>query len=138
MSIQVKSNFNPKRMAEELKERQEKALARAMETAAREIQKRTQSGQDAAGSPFKKYSDAYRKFKQKKGRTGNVDLTFTGDMLRAMSTTVERVASGLIGTIKFNSADAATKAKANMKRRKFFELSREQIEKITNAIRNAK
>lgn len=161
MSIQVKSNFNPKRMAEEIKERHQNALEKALAKAVREINKRTLGGTDADGAAFAPYTPEYAAYKSgftktgknrktRSKKTGNlnavkprfgagtVNLAYSGDMLQSMQTTFSRDANGITGYITFSSAEAAAKAKGNMKKRKFFALSDEQLKQITDAIRNAK
>lgn len=152
--ITFKSNFNAKRLSEEVKRRAEDALKKSLLEASSEIKIRTRRGTDANGKAFEKYSDGYKKRKQAAtGRGGTVDLTgFTyrtknghsyggpgGEMLRAITYTVERVADGILGKIFFNSELEAKKAYWNMidNGRRFFELSKEQFQKIKLAIDEA-
>jgi hypothetical protein len=50
------------------------------------ILERTARGVDAEGRPFAPYSEGYRDRKREElGATGNVDLTVSGEMLRAIT-----------------------------------------------------
>jgi len=44
-----------------------------------------EKGINAAGKPFAKYTEAYRKRKVKAGHTGKVNLTLSGDMKKAFN-----------------------------------------------------
>lgn len=48
------------------------------------INERVESGKEVDGSSFKRYTKKYDEFKRSKGRSGKVDLTFTGEMLNSM------------------------------------------------------
>lgn len=48
------------------------------------IIERTERGVDASGAPFARYSDAYALEKEQELGHGNVDLTVSGEMLRAI------------------------------------------------------
>jgi hypothetical protein len=48
------------------------------------VQRRTAQGADLHGRPFKPYSARYGALKRASGRSGNVDLTLTGEMLRRL------------------------------------------------------
>lgn len=60
---------------------------------------RTQAGQDVRGASFAPYSPGYRRVKEAIGAGSNVNLTLSGEMLRAI--TVEPDAEGV--TLKFSS-----------------------------------
>ena len=82
------------------------------------IQKRTQVGKDLLGRRFTKYTDAYRKRRLKKGRSGTrVDLTFSGRMLGAMQSKFIRAGKAVIN---FSRAEEAAKAGGNERKRQFF------------------
>ena len=161
-NFEFKSSFNASRISEKLIAERQKKFERAMEEAAREIVERTQSGKDYQDRAFKKYSDSYaawktgftrsgkrRREKIKSGKRagkmryakinfgagGNVNLTLTGRMLQNVTTTFWRTATELIGRITFSSQLEANKARGNMATRKFFALSRKQIESITNKLK---
>jgi hypothetical protein len=114
--------------------------------AIREIDARTRSGKDVDNRPFAKYTEKYRKYKvDKRKRQSTVDLTLSGDMLAAMNKVeVINEAKGIAGFIKFGSALAATKARGHMEglgrnkiKRRFFELSKLQIKKISDSVKAA-
>lgn len=136
MGIEIKSNFNPKQVAQRILENAETKLGRALEESAREIVQRTSGGKDVSGGSFAPYSPKYAAYKQKRGRRTSVDLTFTGAMLRSIQTKIQRLSDGLLGTIYFVSPGEATKARANMERRKFFGLSQQQIAALKDKLRN--
>lgn len=136
-SFEFKKNFDLKKIAEEKIERTQKELERELESAAREIVSRTRSGHDVDGSTFEPYTAQYRKRKTKSGRSANVDLTYSGRMLAAITSKVERVGNDLLGTLFFNNPQDAAKARGNLNKRKFFGLSKEQIERLIQKMRNA-
>ena len=49
------------------------------------IRLRTQQGKQINGRLFARYSQGYKRYKQKHGRNSKVDLTFTGAMLGSMA-----------------------------------------------------
>ena len=51
----------------------------------RKIRLRTVKGQDAKGRAFKSYSEGYKKWKRKKGKSSKVNLTFEGIMMESLS-----------------------------------------------------
>ena len=109
----------------------EREFEGALQDEATRIVLRTRQGTDVNGNAFAAYSPAYAKRRQAKGRNQSpVDLTFTGKMLAAVQTKVERLAGKVVGTIFFNSAAEAVKAQGNQKTRRFFGLSAEQIHEI--------
>ena len=71
-------------------------------TEAREIHKRTVSGEDADDSAFKPYSQSYKKYRISKGRSSRVNLNFTGRMLsqlaRGIRAAGDRVTISLLGS----------------------------------------
>lgn len=134
VAISIEKNFDAKKLADDVRKKQRVAFERELQEAAREIVERTRSQTDVSGTRFKKLTEPYRKYKTKSGRQGVPDLTLSGSMLRSIIAKVEETAKGLVGTIFFNSAKEAEKARGNMKIRKFFGLSKEQIAKIVKAI----
>ena len=88
--------------------------------ARRWMRKRTiEDAVDVAGRAFKKYSDAYREYRKKKGRGVVPNLSFTGRMLGAM----QAIGKRLKGQILL-SGQEGLKAFGNEARgRKFFDLS---------------
>lgn len=137
MPIEFKQGFNPKEYSKKALERTAKALERGLLEARGQIVRRTQSGKDYEGNPFIDYSDAYAKRKAKSGRNTRPDLTYTGKMLASIQVSVDKKVSSILGKIFFASANEGAKAKYNSERRKFFELSREQLKTITRKISEA-
>lgn len=106
----------------------EGALIRAAEMVKEGILKRTGSGLDAAGRPFKPYTKAYKKRREKAGRqTDAVDLEFTGRMLKD----VVCVVRGAQAEVTFSASESRVKAagaegiagRRNRTKREFFALS---------------
>lgn len=109
----------------------EKRLAYEIEKSITEIVARTQSGKDIEGNNFAPYSESYGKWKRDvKGRHLTPDLTLTGNMLKAIRSTVKQLKNGLIEGRIFILAQEADKAKWNQKLRPFFGLSDSQKEKL--------
>lgn len=131
MGIEVR---NAEVIVRAVKDRLERMIERldvAIADEATRIVVRTRKGLDVNGNPFAEYSPKYAKHRQKRGRkTDPVDLTFTGNMLNAIQTKVERTADGATGTIFFGSAREAAKAAGNQERRQFFGLSDEQVARL--------
>lgn len=134
MGIEIQRTFDPKKLQKELKDKQKKNLEVALQEAATEIVERTRRQEPVNGGKFAKLSDKYAKYKQRKGRHGVPDLTFSGSMLRAIQTKVEETINGLLGTIFFGSTAESEKARGNQKFRKFFGLSRRQQTKIDETL----
>ena len=116
----------------------ERKLASSIKTEANQIKARTQSGIDVFGAPFKPYSLYWAIEREQRGlQSSYVDLTFTGDMFRAMKTRVQKLGNKIIGTIYFDSTDAQDKAYSNEKLgRYFFALNQKQAENIRNNLRS--
>ncbi len=88
--------------------------------------KRTQRGLDVKLKSFDSYapySDEYKAYKRKKGRSGGVDLTFTGNMLNSI--THKNIPRGV--RFYFNAKTQRDKARWNMKTRYFFGADKKQI-----------
>lgn len=117
----------------------EREFEGALQDEATRIVLRTRQGTDVSGKAFAAYSPEYAKRRQAKGRNATPpDLTFTGKMLAAVQTKVDRLAGKVVGTIFFNSAAEAVKATANQMTRRFFGLSAEQLTRLTNRLKGAK
>lgn len=84
---------------------------------------RTQKGKDVKQSSFKPYSRQYSRYKQKKGRGKEVNLSYTGAMLQAISS--KKITNGL--RFYFNASAETKKAFWNQKKRKFFGVDKLQI-----------
>lgn len=154
MSIEYRSTFDAEKLKKEILEKRERALRITLEQEVGEIQKRTGQGIDADGRGFVKYSPAYGRakafatgrttpdligfrYKRQDGQASRAKSGGTGgEMLRSMTSKVEKVANGLIGIIYFNGALQAAKAHGNMRYRKFFALSKDQIKRFIDAMRN--
>jgi hypothetical protein len=156
MAIEFKSNVDFDRIKREILEKQERELKLAINDAATEIVTRTQGGKDSRGTSFAKYSDGYGALKQRvtgrikpdligfgyrttrngsKNKAGTrVGSPQPGSMLAAITSEVTKLADGLLGRIFFSSQKEAEKARGNMKIRKFFELSKDQVNKIRNRL----
>ena len=91
-----------------------------------EIHSRTLSSKDRNLKSLKPYSTSYREFRQSKGRGSDVNLTYTGAMLGAM--THKDIPNGLRFT--FMSKSELDKAYQNSKTRDFFGVDKNQEKKI--------
>lgn len=139
-TFEAKGLPNFKKIAKEDFEHREKRLSDFLAVAVKDIVKRTQSGKDANGGPFEKYTPEYAhyKFVTKKRGFGKVDLTFSGAMLRAMTHSVKRLGNVLEGIINFTNPKDGEKARGNMEKRNFFNLSDTQIKNLKEIMRNIK
>lgn len=137
MGIEFKSGFKPKAFSKEALGRSAKALEKALLDARTQIVRRTQKGTDFEGKEFEPYSEGYAKKKIKAGRNIKPDLTFTGKMLASIQVNVDTAVSGLLGRIFFGSATEGAKAKYNFERRRFFELSKDQVKTIVRKVKEA-
>lgn len=134
MAIEVKTNFDASSLGEELITKLETNFGRVMEEMAEQIVTRSRNQLDVDGHRFVELSKPYAKRKAASGRSPIPDLTFTGRMLAAITSEVKRVGNNLIGRIFFNSVKEAEKARGNMEIRKFFALSRDQENSITEKL----
>lgn len=154
MAIEIRSNVDFESIKREILESTEIKLGRALEETAREIVTRTQKGLDANGSTFKSYSEAYRKAKEfATGRGSKPDLIGfnrkrrdgkpsrskaaqrPGSMLASITSDVQRVGRYIVGRIFFSSVKEAQKARGNQRTRRFFALSRQQVERLVNLLK---
>lgn len=102
------------------------------------IQSRTQSGVDVDGKTFRYYQPLTIKNRQAKGKqVRHVDLTFDGDMFRAFRILITQTQSAITALLTFG-AESWKVRKNEAYGRKFFGLSKEQIEIIKTKLRNAK
>ena len=88
------------------------------------IVNRTLQGKDMFLKAFKKYTKGYASFRSKNGRKSTVNLTYTGQMLGAI--TSDNIPDGL--KFKFSSKSESEKAAWNNKTRKFFGTDKTQRE----------
>ena len=130
----------------------ETKLAALCEQELGEISARTQRGEDVTGQAFEKYTDKYRllksgvtksgkprkKFPKGKGKPKlgyKVNLTWTGQMLSGMRAEVKRAGVNLIARLFFTPA-VAPRAIGNQRKRKFFGLSKEQVDRIVKGMKD--
>ena len=84
---------------------------------------RTQKGKDTKLKSMKSYKSDYAKYRQKHGRSKKPNLTYTGNMLNAISS--KPIKNGL--RFYFSSKSETDKAKWNQKTRRFFGVDKNQI-----------
>lgn len=102
------------------------------------IKTRTQSGLDVNGNPFRYYVPRTVIARQaEKKQVAHVDLTFHGDMFRALKANFSETEWTVKGVITFGSQSWKV-LKNESYARKFFGLSNEQVEIIKTKLRNAK
>ena len=136
MGIIFKSRFKADDVKKSIRRNLKTHLEKGLEQETTEIIQRTQSGRDAKGRPFKPYSRKYAEYRVDHGRfTSPVDLTFTGDMLKAIHSKVRKNGSDRLEGVIYLSANEADKARSNMKKRKFFGLSKKQRKDLLNLLR---
>lgn len=97
------------------------------------IKLRTAKGVDVDGKPFTPYTKAYAAFKVKKGRGKGQqimppNLIFSGNMLASMM--VKKPVTSTRAEIFFNKSESAKKAAFNNERRRFFDLSSKELDRI--------
>lgn len=113
-------------------------LQRALLDESTRIQITTRAGRDVQGRGFKAYTPAYAKRKADSGRQViTPDLTYSGAMLNAMTSVVERVGNALVGRIFFSDIRQALKARGNQAHRQFFGFSREARARIIDRLKRA-
>lgn len=137
MGIQLKSNIDLGKFEQQLDQKVERELGRILEEEAERIVTDTKSGRDINGRGFRKYTQAYLKRRLKKGRGASPDLTFTGKMLAAITSKIERVGGKLRGRIYFSSASEFGKAEGNLQKRRFFGLSSKARNRIIEKLKKA-
>lgn len=109
-----------------------KALFQEANILKEEIQKRTLIGVTYNNVPFVPYSPAYAKYREKKLRSGSVNLNFTGEMMRDI--TVEKITNGY--KIYFRSDAQNEKATwhnfgtKKLPQREFFNMNKNDVNKI--------
>lgn len=139
MTIEYKSNVDLKKTADNIKTKLEHELGRQMEIAKSEIIRRTLGGKDVDSNRFIKYSDSYLEFLKRKRKATNVDLSYKNDMLRSLQTSVATRQGEIEGKIYTNPEEQkkiryAHEGASNRPVRKFFALSKQQLNKITKAL----
>jgi len=103
-------------------------------TEAREIHKRTLSGEDADDRSFKPYSQAYKDYRISKGRTGQVNLTFTGRMLSQLARGIRATTNSV--TISLLGSSGVKAIKNEALGREFFALSNSRRAAIYKRVSN--
>jgi hypothetical protein len=143
VTIDLKINFDPKNLIGKPAEIK-LVLDRELANAARDIAKQAGQGIAADGQPFAPYAESTARARRKKGfQTSPVNLTNTGNMLRAITTKSEVRDGELEGTIFFANAQAGeiatyhTEGTEKMPVRNFFGLSDRIFTRIKNAIEKA-
>lgn len=122
--VRVEGTLFSSRLPEQLRAQTKKAAYQMANDAVAIMRIRTQAGQSADGNAFAPYSPAYARYRAKKGRGTNPDLTFTGEMLRAMDVLeVADTGDKVRATIGFTSALANNKAAYNSDLRPFLGLT---------------
>lgn len=107
----------------------------AVETEKERIISRTQSGVDVFGKRFIPYRPRWKKVRRSYGlQVDRVDLTFSGDMFRALKVSFSRDTRTITGTLSFGS-ESKKAIENELLGRGFFGLSDEQIEIIKNKLR---
>jgi hypothetical protein len=135
MSLKIIRKVNFQTKAKTTLANVEKAMNTAMSVAALDIVTRTTEGRDAEGSAFDPYSDQYLEYRRKKGRSDNVNLQFTGQMLASIRHKVDSDGTITKGSIYFGDEVNRKKARYIQEKRRFFALSREQVAGIIKLIR---
>lgn len=131
MPIEVKGQDVVIKLVEQKLKQIEDRFEPALQDEVTRLIARTQQGRDVDNQPFAPYSAGYAETRRAAGRRPSPpDLTFTGQMLNAIQTRVDRAAGKLIGTVFFSSAREAAKASGNQRLRRFFAFGKEQVERL--------
>lgn len=153
MAIEVKNTDVIFRLVKEKLEKAKAKLGPAVADEVARMIRRTKDGKDVDGQPFAKYTPAYNRFKGKlrsgfitrTGKRGKkagqvkgeysvtqqpVDLILSGNMLNAIETNETTSETSATVTVFFNSALEGAKAHGNMRKRRFFGFSDEQVARI--------
>ena len=130
MAITFRANIKiPEKIRQHI-ERYTLNLERAMELARTDVIARLAKGEGPEG-PLRKYSESYRKYKIKKGKSGDiVNMNLTGDMIAGMVSVVQKKKDGAIGIIKFNSTQAKKALWNKELRGKFYGLNEDDKKRI--------
>jgi len=126
-SLQVAKNFE--KQVREQPQIVKTALGRTAEFLMGLIKQRTQRGMSADGNSFPPYTEAYKLFRQEKGKqTQYPDLNFFGNML----SNITQRSNPSYAIIYFASKFQNTKALGNQKKRKFFAIGEREIQPVMN------
>lgn len=134
MTVKVNRRFDSRKFSRELIEAAQKSVDVSVSDEVAEMVKRTQSGRDVSGQPFRAYTKEYAAMKNKRGRSTRPDLTFTGRMLANITHRVKKVGSKIVAEIFFSSAKEAAKAQGNLQHRDFFGFSKDQLSRIKDRL----
>ena len=150
MGITVKNNVRLKEKFEARLQAIEREMKVAINDAQAGISIRTQGGSGVDGSSFAPYSETYKHVRADRGyQTGPVNLTVTGDMLRAITNAVDRFGQRIVGRIFFNrtssvspitgkAASSVNKARWTNALRRWFGLSQQQRATLKETLKNAR
>lgn len=141
MSIRIKNEFDGKLYIKELEKDVSNILAKELQKQVSIIKRRTARGKDVEGHNFKPYTEQYKRFKQRRGRTGAVDLRLSGHMMNSLTSTVKKIRDGLEGLIFLRPSrgrrgvSAVDKARGNLENgRRFIGLNPKEIDRIAKAL----
>ena len=100
------------------------------------IKDRTLDGKDVQGSSFDDYSPAYAEFRKQAGYNTKPDLTFSGHMLSAMTSSTSKTEAKIffMDTQDTSGASAPDKAFWNNEDREFFGLSKADEKAIMDIV----
>lgn len=114
------------------------AFREALDVERDRIRTRTQSGVDVQGKTFKYYAAYTVKNRRNNDKqVDHVDLTFNGDMFKALKARFSETEWTITGVLSFGDESWKVLKNENYGRN-FFGLSNEQVEIIKNKLRNAK
>ena len=161
MAIEIEGNLDLEKAAKEIQDSLEKEFSKVRQLETGKMKQRIRSARDVNNAPMK-LTPEYAAAKVRSGRNGIADLTWTGTLLNAIGTKIERVGSDLVGTIFIQNTSAPApkiKPKTKQKRasapktrivntldkarglidqgKKFFGLTQEQLTNITNKLKEA-
>lgn len=138
MPVKFTDGFKPKQIAKDMQQAVAKQLGVILSDEVTKMKLRIKQGQDVDGQTFKEYTEEYKAFKRSKGRSVGVpDLLLTGAMQNAITQAITIAGNKIRGKVYFSSAKEAEKAKGNIKKRKFFGFTQEQIKRIKDKIQLA-
>lgn len=137
--VSIFGKFDGQKYADNLRETIQNNLGKIISDEVTRMKIRTTQGRDYENNQFADYSLEYKRFKAEKTKkqVSVPDLTFSGDMLKAITQEVIPKGNTIEARIFFASAREAAKASGNLKTRKFFGFSKEQFERITVKLKQA-
>ena len=148
MTIRISRNFTFRGILDSRLNRYERNLRRAAPRTVNTIRRRTLSGLDANGRPFRRYSPEYARTKAGLGGVGGVggfnlsrpNLSLSGQMLQSITSAVSRVNNTLKLRLGFQGSRNARLALYHqtgdgVPQRKFFGLTPREKANLTNLIK---